>query len=126
MTRMARPPRSNVARVGRVLLYVVGGLLAALVVAFLANRRADMPLDTLKARWATGSSRFVDVEGMQVHVRDEGAGQLILLLHGTSSSLHTWDGWAESLRRHYRVVRADLPAFGLTGPSPSRDYSIAA
>jgi pimeloyl-ACP methyl ester carboxylesterase len=123
MAVMPRRPRSRIARV---LLYATTGLLVALVVAFLVERRADIPLETLKARWADDWSRFVDVDGMKVHLKDEGTGQLILLLHGTSSSLHTWDGWAESLRQNYRVLRADLPAFGLTGPSPSRDYSLAA
>src|SRR5206468_1092598 len=58
--------------------------------------------------------------------RDEGSGPLVVLVHGTSSSLHTWDGWAAALRDRWRVVRVDLPGFGLTGPSPARDYRIAA
>jgi pimeloyl-ACP methyl ester carboxylesterase len=50
----------------------------------------------------------------------------ILLLHGTASSLHTWDGWAKQLSPSVRVVRLDLPGFGLTGPHPSGDYSGSA
>jgi pimeloyl-ACP methyl ester carboxylesterase len=50
----------------------------------------------------------------------------LLLLHGTAASLHTWDGWASRLSPHLRVVRLDLPGFGLTGPYPSGDYSAAA
>jgi pimeloyl-ACP methyl ester carboxylesterase len=50
----------------------------------------------------------------------------ILLLHGTGASLHTWDGWVEVMARSFRVVRLDLPGFGLTGPYPSGDYSAAA
>jgi pimeloyl-ACP methyl ester carboxylesterase len=49
-----------------------------------------------------------------------------LLLHGTGASLHTWDGWAGPLSAQWRVVRLDLPGFGLTGPHPSGDYSPAA
>ena len=66
---------------------------------------------------------------MQVHVRDEGPRDdpiPIVLLHGTSASLHTWDGWAQTLNSQRRVIRFDLPAFGLTGPNPNNDYSIAA
>jgi pimeloyl-ACP methyl ester carboxylesterase len=40
----------------------------------------------------------------------------LLLLHGTGASLHTWDGWATALKARHRVIRIDLPAFGLTGP----------
>jgi pimeloyl-ACP methyl ester carboxylesterase len=97
-----------------------------MVAGTLTHLRDDLPLDTLRARWATGTSRFLAVDGVQMHYRDEGSGPVILLLHGTSASLHTWDGWAAELTRHYRVVRLDLPGFGLTGPSPARDYSIAA
>jgi pimeloyl-ACP methyl ester carboxylesterase len=86
----------------------------------------DVPAATLRAKWATGASRFVAVDGMDVHYRDEGTGPAVVLLHGTSSSLHTWDGWAARLSTKYRVVRFDLPAFGLTGPSPDRDYHIDA
>ena len=48
----------------------------------------------------------------------------IVLIHGTGSSLHTWGEWALKLKENYRVIRMDLPAFGLTGPNKSRDYSI--
>ena len=108
----------------------LGGALAAstllLAVLYRADMRGDLPLAELKARWADGASRFLDVGGMHVHVRDEGSGPPLLLLHGTSSSLHTWEGWAAALRAHHRVVRFDLPGFGLTGPSPSNDYRIEA
>jgi len=89
----------------------------------------DRPVDSLKARWAPAPSAFINVAGMQVHVRDEGPRDdphPIVLLHGTSASLHTWDGWAEPLRATRRVVRFDLPGFGLTGPNPSGDYTLMA
>jgi pimeloyl-ACP methyl ester carboxylesterase len=110
-------------RLGRALLVVA--LLAAALVAW--QWRSDLPLDTLKARWAGGASRFVDVDGMSVHYRDEGRGAPVVLLHGTGSSLHTWDAWtAALLASGRRVVRFDLPGFGLTGPHPHSDYRITA
>ena len=48
----------------------------------------------------------------------------MVLLHGTGASLHTWDAWAEALRGHFRVIRMDLPGFGLTGPDRDDDYRI--
>jgi pimeloyl-ACP methyl ester carboxylesterase len=47
-----------------------------------------------------------------------------VLLHGTGSSLHAWDGWVEALKETRRVIRFDLPGFGLTGPSPARIYTL--
>jgi len=52
---------------------------------------------------------------------------VVLLLPGTGASLHTWDSWAAALVADgKRVVRLDLPAFGLTGPNPSGDYRVSA
>ena len=47
-------------------------------------------------------------------------------LHGTASSLHTWNDWTKELTKNYRVIRMDLPAFGITGPNKNADYSIKA
>jgi pimeloyl-ACP methyl ester carboxylesterase len=87
----------------------------------------DRPVDTLKTRWATAPSRFMDLQGMQVHFRDEGPRDdpnPIVLIHGTSASLHTWDGWTSALQSERRVIRMDLPGFGLTGPAPDGDYRV--
>lgn len=101
--------------------------LAALLVAYWAPSR---PLDELQARWAPPPSTFLAIDGMQVHLRDEGPRDdpmPILLLHGTSDSLHTWDGWVPPLvQSGRRVIRVDLPGFGLTGPFPGGDHRIAA
>jgi pimeloyl-ACP methyl ester carboxylesterase len=86
----------------------------------------DIEIDTLKAKYANDESQFVEVDGMQVHYRDEGKGMPIVLIHGTASSLHTWDDWTSTLKKNYRVIRLDIPAFGLTGPNPSGDYRINA
>jgi pimeloyl-ACP methyl ester carboxylesterase len=102
---------------------IAGALL--LLLALLAWQwKSDLPLDELKARWGSGASRFVDVDGMSVHYRDEGAGPPLLLIHGTGASLHTWDAWSAALSGTHRVVRLDLPGFGLTGPQPDGDYRI--
>lgn len=87
----------------------------------------DVPVDALKASWAAPPSQFVTLKGMLVHVRDEGPRDdptPIVLIHGTSASLHTWDGWVSALSTHRRVVRMDLPGFGLTGPAPDSNYSM--
>ncbi len=87
----------------------------------------DRPVDTLKTRWATAPSQFIELQGMQVHLRDEGPREdpePIVLIHGTSASLHTWDGWTAWLKNQRRVIRMDLPGFGLTGPAPDGDYRM--
>ena len=41
------------------------------------------------------------------------------------SSLDTWEPWAQTLSARYRVIRFDLPGFGLTGADPTGDYTDA-
>ncbi len=78
------------------------------------------------ARHADAASKFVDLDGVKVHYKDEGPRQApaILLVHGTFGDLADWDGWVKVLSPSYRVVRLDLPAFGLTGPIASGVYSV--
>jgi len=108
----------------------LAGALALLLAVFVALTWApDRPVAALTARWAQPPSSFVEIAGMKVHVRDEGVRDdpvPIILLHGTSASLHTWDGWARALEGRRRVLRLDLPGFGLTGPAPDGDYTIEA
>ena len=79
--------------------------------------------------WELPTSSYVDLEGLKVHVAQSDLCQAqaktgkenrkpenIVLIHGTSASLHTWNGWVSELDKDYCVVRMDLPAFGLTGP----------
>ena len=99
-------------------------LILLLVNALFFAYTGDISVAELKGKYANDESKFIEIDGMQVHYRDEGEGIPIVLIHGTASSLHTWDAWTNSLKNDYRVIRLDMPAFGLTGPHPNQDYSI--
>ena len=101
------------------LLRLFGLLLLVSALALPLLQAPDRPVETLVARWAPAPSEFMDLQGQLVHYRDEGPrsdAAPIVLLHGTSASLHTWEGWSKALRGQRRVISLDLPAFGLTGP----------
>jgi pimeloyl-ACP methyl ester carboxylesterase len=111
----------------RVFAAIVGALALLIAAVVAATWAPDRPVQELKARWAPSPSVFLDVAGMQIHVRDEGPRDdpsPIVLIHGTSASLHTWEGWAQALKGRRRVIRFDLPGFGLTGPAPDGRYTI--
>lgn len=111
-----------------VLVLVVTCLVFA-VAGIIATWAPDRTVAQLAPRWAPAPSQFISVQGMQIHVRDEGPRDdpvPLVLLHGTSASLHTWDGWVQALQGQRRVIRFDLPGFGLTGPHPDNDYSAEA
>ncbi len=87
----------------------------------------DRPRAALEAQYAGPPSVFLDVLGVRLHVRDTGprSAPAVILLHGFAASLHTWESWAHDLERDHRVVRYDMPGFGLTGADPSGDYTDA-
>src|SRR5262245_11691619 len=101
-------------------------MLGTMVVALAIGWAPDRAVETLVTRWARPPSVFVEIEGLRVHLRDEGPRtdqHPIVMLHGSGSSLHTWAGWARSLARERRVITMDLPGFGLTGAAADGDYS---
>jgi len=87
----------------------------------------DLPADCLEERYTTEASRFVEVGGARVHVREEGPAEapVVLALHGMYSSLHTWEEWTGRLTDRFRMVRLDLPGFGLTGPNDDEEYDMS-
>jgi pimeloyl-ACP methyl ester carboxylesterase len=97
-------------------------LLALLILIF---QTPDISPEKLSLKYTNDASRFFEIEGMQVHYRDEGSREdklPLVLIHGTSSSLHTWDSLVILLPEK-RCIRLDLPGFGLTGPHPAHNYS---
>jgi len=81
----------------------------------------------LEAMYALPPSVFLELAGVRLHVRDTGprTAPAVILLHGFGASLQTWEDWARDLERDHRVIRYDLPGFGLTGADPSGDYTDA-
>ena len=77
-----------------------------------------LSLEQIKQRHCLPDSRFIEVDGMQVHYRDVGEGPVLLCIHGIFSSLHNWLEWTDILSKEYRVISLDMPNFGITGPHP--------
>lgn len=73
---------------------------------------------------AIGRSQFVDVDGLSMHYKRAGHGPVLLLLHGTTSSLDHFDRATAILQKDFDVIRPDLPGFGLTGARPYGDYRV--
>ena len=85
----------------------------------------DLERAELEKRYAASSPQTIDIDGLKVHYKETGPqdAPALLLLHGFGSSLQAWDDWSVKLEQKYRVIRLDLPGFGLTGASPDHDYS---
>ena len=105
---------------------VVKGIFYLLVGILLIGKYVvspDKTLEELAPKYAAAPSQFLSLNGRKIHYRDEGEGPTIVLIHGTGASLHTWEDWTQDLIKDYRVIRLDLPAYGLTGQDPQKRYS---
>jgi pimeloyl-ACP methyl ester carboxylesterase len=112
-------------RVAKILM----GLIALLVIAFLAARTPDTDPAAMHAKYGGAPSQFVDLGGgLTVHLRDEGPrdAPVIMLLHGSNADLHTWEPWTKELAKQFRVIRYDTIGHGLTGAAPDKDYGLTA
>ena len=98
-------------------------LLSILLLAAILLYRPDLSVDTLEESYLLPSSHWMEWEGMNVHYSIEGSGPPLVLIHGTFSSLHTWDECANQLQIDFTIIRMDLQGFGLSGPHPNHDYS---
>lgn len=88
----------------------------------------DRSAEAMHAQYGGETSRFVELaNGQTVHLRDSGPrdAPVLLLLHGSNASLHTWEPWAQALSDEYRIIRFDQPGHGLTGPHVEGRYAAA-
>src|SRR3954451_4813376 len=74
---------------------------------------------------ATASLKSVTLHGDRVGYRDEGAGEVLLLVHGMGGSSNTWSGVIPLLAKKYRVIAPDLLGHG-ESDKPRGDYSVGA
>ena len=107
---------------GLALLVVLGAL-------FALGYTPDTDPAAMRGKYASAHSHFADLGGgLTVHYRDEGRadGPVLVLLHGSNASLHTWEPWVARLGGKYRIISLDQIGHGLTGPNPTGDYSAGA
>ncbi len=100
-------------------------LLAVLIAGGAWLYTPDKSRPVLEAKYLSASDEYRLVAHIRLRVRESGrqGSPVVILLHGFGASLETWEAWAKCLSANYRVVRFDLPGFGLTGPDPTGDYS---
>ena len=112
-------------RAMKVLALIGAGVAAAFMLAAFWLYTPDIRRATLDAKYRVAPDDNVALADIRVHLLDEGPRQasVVILLHGFGSSLLTFDAWAAILSSDHRVIRYDLPGFGLTGPDPTGSYS---
>ncbi|MEV4168756.1 alpha/beta hydrolase [Nonomuraea sp. NPDC049709] len=66
-------------------------------------------------------SRMADLDGLRMHYLIDGAGPLLVLLHGWPQTSHCWRHLIPALAAHFTVVAPDLRGYGHTD-KPATGY----
>lgn len=112
----------------RLIKWLIVLLLALLAALFFWGYAPDTQAAQMETKYGNAASRFAELEpGLRIHYRDEGKrdGRVLVLIHGSNASLHTWEQWVAVLGKDYRVISLDLPGHGLTGQNPAGVYDNA-
>ena len=70
-------------------------------------------------------SRFVEIDGSQVHFVDQGEGPIFLALHGNPTWSFLYRHIIRGLEDRFRCVALDYPGFGLSTPAPGYRFTVA-
>ncbi|MFM8426771.1 MAG: alpha/beta fold hydrolase [Chloroflexota bacterium] len=101
------------------ILKITGGVLAVILVLLLLvpflipvpPLENTVPAESL----ADEDSKFIEVNGVNVHYKIYGTGEpVLILLHGFGASLFSWHEVTTPLAEYGTVIAYDRPAFGLT------------
>ena len=63
---------------------------------------------------AQKDSKFMNWNGTKIHYVDQGTGSIIIMIHGLGGSHRNFEKIAKELSKEYRIIRIDLPGFGLS------------
>ena len=85
---------------------------------------SDISKESIEAKYLLESSDFIEIDGVNIHFAIDGTGPDLLLLHANYANLIDWNPWVDQLKKHFRVIRIDIPGHGLTEADPSNDYSM--
>jgi pimeloyl-ACP methyl ester carboxylesterase len=110
-------------RLKRILTIVAAVFGVLLISILIIGFKVDISPQKLEEKYFTPESKYVQVLDAKVHIRTRGSGSPILLLHGSFSSLHTWQDWEDELSKSYTTVSVDFPGHGLTGPNETETYT---
>ncbi len=70
------------------------------------------------------ASKFIEIDGIQIHYFQEGRGPDLLLVHGIGASVVSWAMTFAELKKTYRVTAVDLPGFGRSGRPTNIKYGL--
>lgn len=96
------------------LLVVVLLLIAAVFSYQYLRKDLTVPKAEVKAKYSSANSHFINWRGAELHYTESGSGFPIVMIHGFGGSHRDFYLLDSLLNHQYRVIRIDLPGFGLS------------
>ncbi|MCW1401825.1 alpha/beta hydrolase [Novosphingobium sp. MW5] len=81
-----------------------------------ASELPRLSVAQLRKKYQDAQSRYMTIKGVEIHYKDEGprGAPVLFMVHGSESSVRTWDRITVLLKKRYRIVRYDIPGYGLS------------
>jgi pimeloyl-ACP methyl ester carboxylesterase len=98
----------------RIVLYALIVFMLLIMAAIFLRPSLIISKADAKKELALPSSHFINWRGAELHYTDEGSGYPVLLIHGFGGSVRNFTKLADNLKGQFRVIRIDLPGFGLS------------
>lgn len=98
----------------KVLLFLI--IAIGLTFVYLTSIRQDLTLSKsyVKEKYSLPNSKFLNWKGGEIHYTESGSGFPILMIHGFGGSNRDFYILDSLINKDYRVIRVDLPGFGLS------------
>ncbi|GAB6179807.1 alpha/beta fold hydrolase [Desulfotomaculum defluvii] len=72
------------------------------------------------------NSKYLEIEGYNMHYLDEGDGEVLLMLHGNPTWCYLYRHFIPDLSLAYRCIAPDFLGFGWSDKPAGEDYSLQA
>ena len=106
----------------KILIAILACIILSICLIFLRPTTIIKREDAIK-ELAQKDSKFLDWNGTKIHYIDQGKGKTIIMIHGLGGSHRNFEKIAKELSKDYRVIRIDLPGFGLSEfPEKREDF----
>ena len=102
--------------------FILIGVALVIVLSMLLFR-SDLTISKaeMKAQFTQPTSHFIQWRGAEIHYTDQGQGVPVMMIHGYGGSHRNFETFTEKMNGPYRLIRIDLPGFGLSDLPTSKD-----
>ncbi len=89
-------------------------LVAVFLLVVFFRKDLTVSKDEVKAKYSLPNSHFINWHGTEIHYTESGSGFPIVMIHGFGGSNRDFFLLDSLLNDQYRVIRVDLPGFGMS------------